>query len=172
MNNLEDIRNEKRKYLKIMAALVGAMTIGVAGKKVNDLIKFDAQVDHLNNYCALNDVFGPRHQEFTINHDGDSNTKARYYAEDQKLTIAQTFEDDYGTFYIIKDYDMRPNYSSNDEMAFTRKVTGYKNDNTVTILTYAEELNDMYYAKAGYTLEGQYAQKTIQVDKKLKRTLK
>lgn len=34
MNNLEDIRNEKRKYLKIMAALVGAMTVGVAGKKL------------------------------------------------------------------------------------------------------------------------------------------
>ena len=32
MNNLEDIRNKKRKYLKIMAALVRAMTVGVAGK--------------------------------------------------------------------------------------------------------------------------------------------
>lgn len=172
MNNLEDIRNEKRKYLKVMAALVGAMTIGVAGKKVNDLIKFDAQVDHLNNYCALNDVFGPEHQEFAINHDGDSNTEAKYYAEDQKLTVVQTSEDDYGTFYTIKDYDMRPNYTSNDEMSFTRKATGYKNDNTINILTYAEELNGMYYAKAGYTLEGQYAQKTIQVDKQLKITLK
>ena len=56
---------------------------------------YDSNIDHYNEYCPLNQVFGVEHQVYAINNDHDVSTSAKYledgimrfYGEAEEKTI-------------------------------------------------------------------------------------
>ena len=133
---------DKKKIIKFAGAgiLTGALVMGVG------LHLYDANIDHLNEFCPLNNVFGLEHQVHEINNNGLSMDAVAY--DDSFINITAPAEE--RTIYTLP-----PGYILGED----GKGYKYLADGTVECIKPIKTKD--YVAADGYKLQGDKMYKNI-----------
>ena len=143
------------KYINIPLILATTIGLTIGGIEIKD-----NNVDHLNEYCPLNNLFGVEHQIDKINHDYRSLGIRAYYVEGDKTDIYYNYVDK------IDKTDDALNYNSVVEIPGVVKSVYFENNDPKILITKGEIMINKEGQQIGICEADKY--KIIKVPKKNK----